>query len=757
MKKNFKYAIFILVTFVTMMCAVVTVGAFNKNKPSVSVPENVKTVNLNGSVMVTWENSGNADGYFVYRQEKNVKKVVGKVTNGNRKIYIDKSVVSGGKYNYTVSAYKKNAQSVESKYSRNIYLSVPKITSFTVARGGMVINWDEVKGAESYTVYRSNGRKNEVIAKLNAGNCTYKDTGVLQGEKYRYAVVANNTGYKSGYQYKTSPVYVAAPKLKSTVNGNGYVSVSWYPVFKADKYKVYRKVDNSQWSCIGTFSGENTTIQDKNVVNGKVYTYTVRTVDGNNFSGFDGNGIDGKYVDVPKNIKVYNSNNCLSVNWASVENATKYAVYRKDNKNANWKYLGETTTTTFTDKNVQNGEEYTYTVRARGENGGFSWFLAGTKLMALKAPALTLNCTPDSVTLSWSEMETATEYYLYRKAEGAKNWTCIRIIKGTDTPYFADKNVSAGKTYTYTIKQVRGNVSGSYNAKGYATKYYAAPTVDSKLSPNGILLIWNKAPVGTGYEIDRMTESNKKWTKFATVKGTSTVKYTDSKATYGEMNYYRIRVTGSNLVSYSTSIYGIDPNKPAVALTYDDGPYTPVTNRILDVLEKYDSRATFFVVGSRVNTYADCIKREAALGCEIANHTYNHKILTSANNDVIKSEIQRTNDAVKKLTGKAPTIVRAPGGSVNARVKSVVGYPLVNWTVDTLDWKNSGGVVSIVKNNVRDGSIVLMHDLYGSTASATEVLVPWLVSEGYQLVTVTELMELKGIYMEAGEFYTQAY
>ena len=90
-------------------------------------------------------------------------------------------------------------------------------------------------------------------------------------------------------------------------------------------------------------------------------------------------------------------------------------------------------------------------------------------------------------------------------------------------------------------------------------------------------------------------------------------------------------------------------------------------------------------------------------------------------------------------------------------MKSVVGYPLVNWSVDTLDWKNSGGVVSIVKNNVRDGSIVLMHDLYGSTASATEVLVPWLVSEGYQLVTVTELMELKGIYMEAGEFYTQAY
>lgn len=174
-------------------------------------------------------------------------------------------------------------------------------------------------------------------------------------------------------------------------------------------------------------------------------------------------------------------------------------------------------------------------------------------------------------------------------------------------------------------------------------------------------------------------------------------------------------------------------------------------------MEKNNARATFFVVGSRVNTYSDCIKREASLGCEIANHTYNHTILTSASDSVIKSEIQRTNDAVKKLTGRSPVLVRAPGGSVNARVKNAVKYPLIGWSVDTEDWKNSSGVVPEVKRHVKDGSIVLMHDLYGSTASAVETLVPWLVNQGYQLVTVSELMQLKGIDMQAGKVYFDAY
>lgn len=103
--------------------------------------------------------------------------------------------------------------------------------------------------------------------------------------------------------------------------------------------------------------------------------------------------------------------------------------------------------------------------------------------------------------------------------------------------------------------------------------------------------------------------------------------------------------------------------------------------------------------------------------------------------------------------------MRAPGGSINSTVKSAVKYPLIQWSVDTLDWKsrNAKSVVSVVKSNTKDGSIILMHDLYESTAEATKTIVPRLKSQGYQMVTVTELMQIRGYDLKAGEIYYSGY
>ena len=740
-----------------LVCVAPCVGAVGEKRSEISAPKNIETQNHQGGVMVTWDRCSNVDGYVIYRSEGNVKKRIARINNGNQKMYVDKTVVSGGKYNYTVSAYIRKTESVESGYSRIIHLDTPVVSSISVVNGGILLNWKNVNGAKSYVVYRSDGKNNGIVAEIkNSDTTSFKDITVLQDVKYKYTVVAKNAGYKSGYKYKVAPVYVVAPRLKSVTNANGYITVSWYHTFKADGYKIYRKTNNSAWVLIGTSDGKNNYLQDKSVVNGEVYTYTIRAVKNGSLSGFDGNGVKGEYVSVPSNIKVFNRADCLNISWNSVQKAKKYFVYRKDTKNTGWKLIGQSNTDNFSDNSIENGVFYTYTVRAEGSNGGLSWFLSGSSSTALKAPGMTINCVPDAVILNWTKLPTATEYYVYRKTQNAKNWSLLCVVKGSSNSSVIDTNVKKGEKYTYTVKQVKDKIAGSYNVDGISTKFYPGPDIILKYSPVGVLITWSKAPVGLGYEIERMTESDKQWKKCAAITNISTTQYQDSGASYGENNYYRIKVKDSDLMSYTTSIFGIDPNKPAVALTYDDGPYSPVTNRILDVLEKYDSRATFFVVGSRVNTYADCIKREVALGCEIANHTYNHKILTSANNDVIKNEIQSTNQAIKKLTGKSPVIVRAPGGSYNQRVKGVVGYPFIQWSVDTLDWKNSSGVVSTVKNNVRDGSIILMHDLYGTTASATETLVPWLVNQGYQLVTVTELMELNGIYMEPGKVYFSA-
>lgn len=202
----------------------------------------------------------------------------------------------------------------------------------------------------------------------------------------------------------------------------------------------------------------------------------------------------------------------------------------------------------------------------------------------------------------------------------------------------------------------------------------------------------------------------------------------------------------------------IDSSEKLIALTFDDGPYSPVTEKILDTLEKYDAKATFFVVGNRIASYAKSVKRANDLGCEIGSHTYSHKNLTKLNSNEMKSEIDKSNEEIKKITGKDISIVRPPEGAVNDTVKSSVKYPLIMWSVDSDDWKykNAEKDYTEVMKDVKDGSIILMHDLYPETAKAVERLIPALMVEGYKFVTVSELMEARGIKLENGKNYYKA-
>ena len=124
-----------------------------------------------------------------------------------------------------------------------------------------------------------------------------------------------------------------------------------------------------------------------------------------------------------------------------------------------------------------------------------------------------------------------------------------------------------------------------------------------------------------------------------------------------------------------------------VFLTFDDGPIPEVTPWVIDCLNSFDAKATFFVVGNRIASYAKSVKRANDLGCEIGSHTYSHKNLTKLNSNEMKSEIDKSNEEIKKITGKDISIVRPPEGAVNDTVKSSVKYPLIMWSVDSDDWK----------------------------------------------------------------------
>lgn len=202
-------------------------------------------------------------------------------------------------------------------------------------------------------------------------------------------------------------------------------------------------------------------------------------------------------------------------------------------------------------------------------------------------------------------------------------------------------------------------------------------------------------------------------------------------------------------------IRALDPTKPMIALTFDDGPYAPVGNRIMDVMNQYGGKCTFFMVGNRVPSYTAEVQRMVNEGFEVANHTQDHKYLNQLGADSIRAQVEACNNTIQAVTGVRPTLMRLPGGNKNSTVLANVNMPIILWNMDTKDWKNRNAqsVINAVMGKVKDGDIVLMHELYTSTAEAVEALVPALTAQGFQLVTVSELAYYKGLPLNPGQIY----
>lgn len=181
-----------------------------------------------------------------------------------------------------------------------------------------------------------------------------------------------------------------------------------------------------------------------------------------------------------------------------------------------------------------------------------------------------------------------------------------------------------------------------------------------------------------------------------------------------------------------------------VALTFDHGP-SKYTDSILDTLKKYDACATFFVIGNKVDFYDETLNKMLKNGNEIGNHSYSHKWLNRLSEQEFKNELNKTQEEVKKATGYTPKLFRPTYGGYSDRLKKYTDLTFVLWDVDSSDWKvkNTDKIIKNVIPNVKDGSIVLMHDNHKYAADAIEAVVKKLKEEGYEFVTVSELLELK--------------
>lgn len=325
------------------------------------------------------------------------------------------------------------------------------------------------------------------------------------------------------------------------------------------------------------------------------------------------------------------------------------------------------------------------------------------------------------------------------------------------------KKKGAGKKVTVTVKVSYSGAEGKKYSKSASYVVNGQQPVKSikVTSKKNYVFVGKTLKLQVTYSPKKASDKKVKWSssnkKYATITKDGVIK--PKKAGFGKTVTFTAKATDGYKAKKTIKIRIIDPQKPMVALTFDDGPSTSYTNRIVTQLKKYDAHATFFVIGSLLNSKAAkaVVKNAADNGNEIASHTYNHKRLSAISAEEIKHEMLLTKNAIKSITGSNPVCMRPPYGSLNNTVKSTVGLPCILWSIDTLDWKtrNQANTVSVVLNRVKDGDVVLMHDIHAPTAAAAEQLIPELVKRGYQLVTVSELATYKGVKLRKGSVYTR--
>lgn len=201
--------------------------------------------------------------------------------------------------------------------------------------------------------------------------------------------------------------------------------------------------------------------------------------------------------------------------------------------------------------------------------------------------------------------------------------------------------------------------------------------------------------------------------------------------------------------SERTYITAVNVDRPAIAMTFDDGPSAVLTPRLLDMLKQRNIKATFFVLGQLVQEHPEIVARAIAEGHEVANHSWDHKALNKLGDGGLQHELTDTSSEISKATGKPVTLMRPPYGATNPRLNRAIekeyGMKVILWSVDPLDWKRPGPqvVAQRILAGAKPGAIILAHDIHPGTIEAMPATLDALQAKGFKFVTVSELLAME--------------
>jgi peptidoglycan-N-acetylglucosamine deacetylase len=192
------------------------------------------------------------------------------------------------------------------------------------------------------------------------------------------------------------------------------------------------------------------------------------------------------------------------------------------------------------------------------------------------------------------------------------------------------------------------------------------------------------------------------------------------------------------------------PNKKMVALTFDDGPDSAVTTKVIDILDEYDVTGNFFFVGKNVTKYPEVVKQAFEKGHLVLSHSYNHIDLAQIGDDELRSEIEKTESSIEEIIGKRPAMIRPPYGETDDQVAGIAKesrYSVVLWSIDTLDWsqKEAGNIFKNVIEHVRNGDIILMHTTpeTSETQKALPMIIEELQKRNFDIVGLDTLLNME--------------
>lgn len=217
--------------------------------------------------------------------------------------------------------------------------------------------------------------------------------------------------------------------------------------------------------------------------------------------------------------------------------------------------------------------------------------------------------------------------------------------------------------------------------------------------------------------------------------------------------YDRIKI--APMAHHARAAQRVFDGKMLVALTFDDGPSITTTPKLLDILYAKDVPATFFMLGSKARNNPEIIRRAEKEGHIVASHTMYHQNLIRISANAAKDDIAEAKSVFNDILGHEPVLTRPPYGNINNTVRGSVGTPMILWSVDTLDWKNKNvdEILAVTKEQVHDGAIILMHDIYDTTIDAVPVIIDELRKNGYEFVTIAELAEFRSVDLQNGAAY----